>query len=271
MSHDISQPPIKAIILSAGQGKRLLPLTRDCPKSLLTVAGKSILEWQIDYLLAAGVENISIVTGFGTDRVESVVRERYPGHSGIQTLFNPFYNLSDNLASCWIAAGEMDSDFILLNGDTLFERALLEKVLASEPAPITLTVDQKDQYDEDDMKVEMNGELVAHVSKTLPAERIHAESIGLLYFRRNGPSLFRAAVDQCLRDPAGLKSWYLTVVDSLAGQGLVRPCGINGRRWAEIDDKQDLEHAHVLFSDVMRGEKDASGEAQSEILHRSSA
>ena len=55
---------IKAVILSAGQGRRLLPMTKNSPKCLLPIAGKTIIEWQIDALLAAGIEEISIVTGF---------------------------------------------------------------------------------------------------------------------------------------------------------------------------------------------------------------
>ncbi len=74
----------------------------------------------------------------------------------IETLYNPFYETSDNLATCWLSRAAMDEDFLLLNGDTLFEPALLERVLRAPSAPITVSVDHKSLYDDDDMKVSLD-------------------------------------------------------------------------------------------------------------------
>ena len=233
-----------AIILSAGQGKRLLPLTEARPKCMLPVAGRTILEWQVRTLLAAGIDKLFIITGFNSDLVEAHVNDRF-GAAGdrINIIFNPFYGVSDNLASCWMARRAMTGDFILLNGDTLFEPALLDAVLKSPEAPVTLTVDYKDSYDNDDMRVELRDSMVIAVSKTLPDEHTMAESIGLLYFRGDGPALFRDRLDRRMKRGGGLRLWFLSVVDALAKQSLVRACSINGYRWCEIDFKRDLEKA----------------------------
>jgi choline kinase len=241
---------VKAVILSAGQGRRLLPLTEDSPKCLLPISGKTIIEWQIDALLAAGIEKISVVTGFQTGLVEVLIQQRYPDRTWINTFFNPFFEVADNLASCWIARSAMDSDFLLLNGDTVFDTSLLAKVLNSESAPITLSVDHKEVYDTDDMKVQLDEKgWVKHVSKALPENQIDAESIGLIYFRSHGPKIFREAVEEALRHPAELKSWYLTIIDALADKHLVNVCSISGHRWCEIDYSSDLEKAQTLFSE----------------------
>tara|TARA_Y100001936_G_scaffold252558_1_gene312741 strand:- start:26612 stop:27355 length:744 start_codon:yes stop_codon:yes gene_type:complete len=239
----------KAIILSAGQGRRLLPLTKDSPKCLLSISGKTIIEWQIDALLTAGIKEIIIVTGFQTNLVEELLQQRYANYKQIKILFNPFYEVADNLASCWIARSAMDGDFLLLNGDTVFDTPLLTKVLKSKYAPITLSIDHKEIYDEDDMKVQLteNG-LVQHVNKTLPSDQIDAESIGLIYFRSNGPILFREAIEEALRYPKELKSWYLTIIDMLSEKSLVSVCEISGHRWCEIDYAPDLIKAQKLFS-----------------------
>ena len=235
----------KAIILSAGQGKRLLPLTEHCPKCLLTVKDKPVLEWQIDALLAGGISEVNIVTGFHANLVDELVKKRY--QSQVKTLFNPFFDVSDNLASCWLARQAMDDDFVLINGDTMFERRILDTVLGSPEAPITLTVDYKDHYDDDDMKVELDDLQVRHVSKTLTPEQTHAESIGFLYFRAEGPGLFHAALEETIRQPKGLKAWFLSVIDALAGKQLVKACSISGLRWAELDFVADLDTARDIF------------------------
>ena len=248
--HKISKIPTKAVILSAGQGRRLLPLTKISPKCLLLISSKTIIEWQIDALLTVGIEEIIVVTGFQTNLVEKLLQQRYPNHKQIKTLFNPFFEVADNLASCWVARSVMNCDFLLLNGDTIFDVPLLAQVLESESAPITLSIDYKKTYDADDMKVQLDNKgLVKHVNKTLPENQINAESIGLIYFRSNGSALLRDAVEEALRYPAELKSWYLTIIDTLASKNLVNVCSISGHRWCEIDYSSDLTKAKKLFSE----------------------
>lgn len=242
--------PIKAIILSAGQGRRLLPLTENTPKCLLPVSDKPVLAWQIDALLAVGINDITIITGFQVALIEALLQQRYANHPKIKILFNPFYEVADNLASCWIARAEMDGNFLLLNGDTVIESALLSKVLNSEPAPITLSIDDKDTYDADDMKVQLDTDRwVRQVSKIVPPHQVNAESIGLIYFREPGAHMFRKAVEEALRHPAELKSWYLSIIDRLAKQHLVNSCSIRGFRWCEIDFIEDLARAGIIFGE----------------------
>ncbi|MBL8497141.1 phosphocholine cytidylyltransferase family protein [Nitrosomonas sp. JL21] len=240
--------PIKAIILSAGQGRRLLPLTENMPKCLLPVADQPVLARQIDALLAVGINHITVITGFQVALIEALLQERYNDHPDIKALFNPFYEVADNLASCWIARDEMNDSFLLLNGDTVIESALLQKVLNSTPAAITLSVDYKDSYDADDMKVQLGtDDWVQQVSKIVPPQQVNAESIGLLYFREQGAQLFRQAVEEALRHPAELKSWYLSIIDRLAKQHLVHACSVSGFRWCEIDFIEDLARAGIIF------------------------
>ena len=66
-----------------------------------------------------------VVTGFATDKVEQLLASRYDGQR-VRTVFNPFYKVSDNLATCWIVRSEMAEDFVLLNGDTLFDTSVLQ-------------------------------------------------------------------------------------------------------------------------------------------------
>lgn len=240
---------VKAIILSAGQGRRLLPLTENLPKCLLPVADKPVLAWQIDALTAAGVKEIIIVAGFQINRIEALLHANYAKQSNISIVFNPFYEVADNLASCWLARSAMDSDFLLLNGDTVIEPALVTRVLNSPPAPITLSVDFKKSYDADDMKVQLDTDgWVKQVSKIVPPNEIDAESIGLVYFRDQGPLLFRQAIESALRHPAELKSWYLSIIDKLAAQHQVNSCSVKGFRWCEIDFIEDLARASMLFT-----------------------
>ncbi len=240
---------MNAVILSAGQGKRLLPLTADRPKCTIPIHGQSILEWQIRTLLSCGIQSIQVVVGFGAERVESLLMERLGTHP-IRTIYNPFYALADNLISCWVARPHMTTDFILLNGDTLFESTVLQGLLQSPAAPITLVTDEKSSYDADDMKVIVKDGQLLRIGKTLDSDQVNGESIGMIRFQESGPQLFCSALEERIRQPESLKQWYLSLIDELAQRMGVSTFNIKGCKWAEIDNLTDLEQAQALLLEM---------------------
>jgi choline kinase len=234
---------MKAIVLSAGQGRRLLPFTSQIPKCLMALEGqRTILQLQLEALARSGIERAQVVTGYGADQVDDhLATLRIPGIR-VETRYNPFFASSDNLMTCWLARESMDEDFILLNGDTIFEDAVLERLLGSIQDPVTLTIDHKHTYDDDDMKVALDtrGRVVA-IGKTLPLEAVGAESIGLIAFVGSGPKLFVEGLERAARRPEALRRWYLSVVHELAEEAeVVGTASIRGLWWREIDGSDDL-------------------------------
>jgi len=238
---------LRAIILSAGQGSRLLPLTEGRPKCLLPMGAKTLIEWQIWALAQNGVDDIAVVTGYHAEDVDAVLHRLAGPRLAIRTVFNPFHKLADNLASCWMARAEMDRDFILLNGDTVVEPACVARLLASLPAPITVTIDRKENgYDADDMKVHLKGTRLLEIGKHLPPGRADAESIGMLMFREGGPTLFTDMLETMMRRPEGLKAFYLRAINQISTETPVETCSIEGLRWGEVDFPADLERAAAM-------------------------
>src|SRR3546814_8260391 len=127
----------------------------------------------------------------------------------VRTVFNPFYTVADNIGSCYVARHEMDDPFVLLNGDTVIEPGIVETLLAERLAPITVTIDRKTRYDDDDMKVSLDGSRLTAIGKKLALETVDAESIGLLRFDQRGAELFRGGLEAVLREPGGRKSTRL--------------------------------------------------------------
>jgi len=235
---------MKAIILSAGQGRRLLPLTERVPKCMLPVLGRPLIAWQLDALMRCGIDDITVVVGYGAETVEAGLTGF--GHpQKIRALYNPFFATTDNLVSCWVARGEMQGEFLILNGDTLFEAGVLARLLAAPEHPITLAISCKGHYDDDDMKVIRDGDRLVRVGKKLPLDRVDAESIGMMTFRGEGPRLFRDAIDRAMRTPDAQKQWYLSLIDTLAERGVVYTQQISPRGWAEVDSAADLERASI--------------------------
>lgn len=239
---------MKAIILSAGRGRRLLPLTAKLPKCLVEVCGLAVLEWQLRALAVAGIRRVTVVVGFGADEVQRRLAEICPSDLEVRTLFNPLYDRADNLISCLAARGEMTGDFLLINGDTLFEPAVVARLQVSEARPVAIAVASKGSYDADDMKVACRAERVLRVGKDLPASQVDGEAIGLSLFRGKGPRLFGDALEQVAREPDAHRRWYLSAVTLLAADRLVHAVSVDGVGWTEIDYPHDLERAEVFVS-----------------------
>jgi choline kinase len=243
---------MKAILLSAGQGRRLLPLTSKLPKCLLRVRGQAtILDEQLGALARCGVREAVLMVGFGADRVERAVAERRENGLAIRTCFNPFYAQSDNLVTAWLARHEMDGDFVLLNGDTLFEPAVLERLLARGRGPAALAVAHKALYDGDDMKVTLDAEgRLRAIGKNLEG-RPDGEAIGMTVFRGEGAAALRGALDAAVRRDGALRDWYTSVLGELAARLPLHAVSIQGLWWTEIDDASDLDAArHALARDA---------------------
>ena len=238
---------MKAIILSAGQGKRLLPMTENRPKCLLPLgAGYNVLSWQLQELERGGFREAVIVTGFEADTVEEQVAS-YAGSLACRCIYNPFYNMADNLATLWLAVRmtcEEDDDFAVINGDTLFTGAVAERLLQAAPVPVRLTVSGKPFYDADDMKVirDSGGRLEA-VGKSLAPEQVNAESIGFMLFRSSGARALREALDRAARSPGGLERWYLSVINAMAETIRIETLDAGADEWCEIDFPADLRAA----------------------------
>ena len=233
---------MKAIILSAGQGRRLLPMTRNLPKCCLPIGGQTLLDHQLDALAANGVDEVVVVTGFKHHVVQNIVDR--PRDISVRTLYNPFYAVSDNLGTCWVARKEMNQPFLLINGDTLFKAATLKHFLFSERVyPITVAIDRKTQYDGDDMKICADGEKLIRVGKKLDKGIVNGESIGMMIFNRPGAGVFVQKVQQLMSGPDGLARWYLSAVDELASEDLVGVSSIQGHDWCEVDEFSDFAHA----------------------------
>jgi L-glutamine-phosphate cytidylyltransferase len=240
---------VRVIILAAGQGKRLLPLTADVPKALLDIGGKSLIERQVEAFAANGLKEFCVVTGYAADKMEralDLVAKRL--EVKITTIFNPFYAVADNLASCWLARDAMNADFIQVNGDNVFRGDLVARLLAAGQDEIAVAINRKDAFDADDMKVMLDGSRLTEIGKTLPVDTVDAEAIGFYVFRGQGPARYAAELELAMRDPQGLKRWFPAAIGSLAKKAPIVVIEITGLRWSEVDFPVDLQQARQLVS-----------------------
>lgn len=239
---------MKAILISAGKGERLYPLTKNTPKSLLEVGnGLTLLETQLHSLAENNIREIVIITGFKAEQIEAKIKE-YQKNMNITTVFNPFFDISNNLLSVWMARHHMAGDFITINGDDIFSADVIANLLKS-PHDITMVIDEKATYDDDDMKVIHKSGEVLQVSKKIDASVANGESIGIIKYTNKGPKIFTDMLDSMVRDLQNRNLFYLQAIQNIIDKGFkVHYSMCKETDWAELDFHPDLKLIRTYLS-----------------------
>jgi choline kinase len=236
--------PMKAIVLCAGRGGRLRPLTDDCPKCLLSFGGRSLLERCLDSLRDVGVGDIILVTGYQRELIERLVAAR--GYTGISYVVNEAFARTNTAVSLNMALKQIDSDVLIINGDVLFDRALLTDLIAQRSAQGAV-VDDEISLDGEEVKVAARNGRIVKIGKHLDPRESFGEAIGLYKISRAVIGDLVRIYDD-LEKRGELHHYFEKGFESLTedenGEG--RAFGIaltRGRAWVEIDTLEDYRHA----------------------------
>lgn len=235
----VGQNLMQAIILNAGRGKRLKPLTDNTHKSLLTINNKSILEHQIDTLKQIGVRRVIMVTGYRAKQLEAAARQM----QGIEWKFvnNPEFETTENIVSFYLAVPYLKEETYVMMGDIMFEVSILQS-LQKTNHPVAIATRSRSIYSSDDMKViwrdhEMH---LKKISKNLVNP--NAEYLQISYFGRNGADLAQIFAQQMMANRVH-HSWYPELLQRMADNGHSIECQLVAGNWQEIDTLEDLHNA----------------------------
>jgi len=242
---------LKAIILAAGQGTRLRPFTDDRPKCLVELAGRPLLDHQLETLRAAGIKDIHIVAGY---RADQVVR------SGVNRLINERYATTNMVTTLFTAEELMtgDEDLIISYGDIVYETRILKALLACT-APVCLTVDSSwQQYwamrmddpltDAETLKLVDGDRIVELGKKPNSYDDIQGQYMGLIKIRADHvqklADVWHRLDTSATYDGKDFDNMYMTsFIQTLIDKGWdVRAARIDNG-WLEIDEPGDLELA----------------------------
>ena len=226
-----------AIVLSAGQGSRLLPVTASLPKCLIEVGGKTLLERQLAALAAAGLKRALVVTGYRHEQVDEAVRGTQP--LAVETRFNPFWAVASSIGSVWIARDRLRTPFCLVNGDTLFDAEILSAALTAPGAGLGLVVEPIAAASYDDMLVRVENGAVRAVSKALAEDAATHRSLGLV-LAGEGYADYARALDDLIAERNGAGAYHHDIVDRLAQSRIVASIERAAGFWQEVDRPEDI-------------------------------
>ena len=235
---------MKALILAAGLGTRLAPITNDRPKSLVPVNGKPILMKQIENLHENGITDITIVSGYKADILEKAVHELYPE---IKIIESVDYATTNNMYSAYIARESIgENGFLMMNADVFYDTSVITALLANTDDNAIVT--DIGTYIEESMKVvEENGRLIK-ISKAITPEDALGASIDVYKFSKEGGKAFFAKCAEYIEGKKELKMWSEVALNDILPEVVFKACPLVGR-WLEIDNHDDLAAAEKLFAE----------------------
>jgi L-glutamine-phosphate cytidylyltransferase len=243
------KPPIKAVILAAGRGSRLLEKTDARPKCLIEIAGNSMLSLQLAALQEAGITEIGLVCGYRSEKIE------FPN---LRKFFNHRWNCSNMVSSLlcaldWLA----DEEFIVSYSDIVYQSRVVEALLESS-WDIVLTYDPewlslwKLRFDSplDDaetFRVSEDGALLEIGGQAERIEEIEGQFMGLLKFNPNG---WRSVIDlvETLSNDERDRLDMTALISMLLSQGVSVQAVPIFDRWFEVDSERDLAVGEYIFT-----------------------
>lgn len=250
---------MRAIIIGAGRGSRLMPTTADTPKCFAEVKGRRILDWTLEAFRSNGIEDVCFIGGY---RIETVQRD-YPE---LTFRHNADWENNNILLSLMHAEDLMDAPFICCYSDILFSPRVVRN-LAGSPQDISLVVDtawldryvERTEHPSDDAeKVVVENGQVIRIHREIPEAEAHGEYIGVAKFSESGAAELKRHYHEARSRFAGQpfreskvfeKAYLIHLFQEMIEKGVHMGHVDTPGEYIEIDTQQDFEYARENWGD----------------------
>jgi histidinol-phosphate/aromatic aminotransferase/cobyric acid decarboxylase-like protein/choline kinase len=245
---------MQAIILAAGMGRRLGPITEDKPKAMVEVNGKALIERMFESLKLAGIRRVIIVTGHRAATLKDFATKR---NHGLEIIFvdNSQYETTNNIYSLWLARHYLESsDTLLLESDIIFEPEIIDEVV-NNPNPNLAIVARFEPWMDGTVTIlDANDNIIDMLPKSLfrwANVESYYKTVNIYKFSSEFSRRFYVPFLEAYIASFGDSKYYeqaLTIITFLSKTEL-KAMRLDGRKWYEIDDANDLAIAETLFAE----------------------
>lgn len=239
-----------AVILAAGLGSRLKPLTDEVPKCMTEVNGKPILQQTIETLEKYGIAETIIVIGYLGQRVIDKFGDSYR-NMNLKYIWNDIYVDTNSMYSAWLAREYLENGAILIEGDTVFEESLIKCALSTDKDKAYWVLDRfTPEYDGSMSTADEKGRIIdLKIVRGSLAEykKNFFKSTGIVKITPEYGRLLSKWLDSDVQE-GNVKIYYDLVIAKHLKDAPIFVCDITGKRWMEIDSLEDLKKTEKIFT-----------------------
>jgi len=250
MKHETKRAPM-AVILAAGIGSRLRPLTDDCPKSLLSVGGSIILERMIRNCLSCGISQFVLVLGHKADQIKQLVNKTFRGIR-VTYVINERYHDTNTGYSLMLASSAIGSaEFVKFDADLVFDANILRRLVDSDLSNV-LCIDRDIALKDEEVKVITDDQMqVLEIGKFVNTKIAASEFIGVEKISAETGSLLFTELRQMMENSINHQEYCETAYSQLMRKNTVfHALDITGQKWMEIDTAEDFATANRIFGSL---------------------
>lgn len=224
---------MKAIVMAAGKGTRISRYIQNIPKSTLPVDDTTLIRRNIEILINRGIKPI-VCVGYQKEKIYEALRGL-----DVMYFYNPFFNITNSIASIWFAKDELNEDTLILNADVYFEEAILENIL-KDNRKCVLAVDNK-RIEQGDYFLRTENGYIKKYGKDLAINERSCEYVGIGKIRKGFINEFKDKLE-CLIQNENYNLWWENILYSLVEDNeKIEVMDVDGLFWAEIDYFDDYE------------------------------
>lgn len=234
-----------AVILAAGMGQRLMPLTRDKPKTLLEINNTTIIERIVINCLNNQIKEYLVVVGHNKEKVAKEcdrLAQKYD--ITFSVVENQDYKKTNTGVSTYLAVKKLkNKDFLIINGDNVFDGKIIENLLKSKST--AMIIDNYKQLNQESFKISIEGSTIKDMGKQIDIESSSGEFIGISKVASADVELFGQILSKLTQEDP--QQYYDIAYVKLSRKSKVDFVYTNGLKWTEIDDIDDFNYAKSVF------------------------
>ena len=230
------------VILAAGMAKRLRPLTDNCPKCLLEIDGKNLLERTIEAMRSAGIQEFVIVTGYRSEMIRDFL-SGYDASLTFHFLHNADYENNNNIYSLWMAGQVVRGrDFLLMDSDILCDPAAVALIARQSEPSLALN---RHEVGEEEIKIIVDAEgHITELNKTCSPQEAIGESVGIEKITASYSTALYEELDRMILQEKLINVFYELAFERLIPQGhTFRVVDTTAYFSYELDTVEDFEAA----------------------------